>query len=164
MFVSTHASTGANKGVRLLFLMFFAMLAFIIGGGIYTFVNAEGFMMMTDKPEACSQCHIMTEVYDSFSKGDHANRASCVDCHLPHDFMGYWSKKAYHGLKHGFFFTLVDNPANLKAADMTHDDVNNSCAYCHSSMAANAINPTFNAHTEQLDCLSCHRGVGHLHN
>ena len=141
-----------------------ALFAFVAGGTLFAFINAEGFLMLTDSPKACVQCHIMGDVYESYIKGDHARQAGCVDCHLPHDTIGYWSKKAYHGLKHGFYFTIGGNPANLDAAAMTHSDVNNQCAYCHADLSHNAINATLGQEQEQLDCLRCHRGVGHMHN
>lgn len=147
-----------------LLLILCVLIGFACGGGIYTFINAEGFLMMTSKPEACSQCHIMDDVYDSWRKGDHSRQASCVDCHLPHDFVSYWTKKAYHGLKHGYYFTKGGNPSNLEPADMTHSDVNNSCIHCHQDYAHNAINADSSDKYEPLDCLSCHRSVGHLHN
>lgn len=154
-----------KKPTNKLLLALCIFIGIFIGGGIYTFIIADGFLMMTSKPEACSKCHIMTDVYDSWAKGEHSANAGCVDCHLPQgDFIAYWSKKAYHGLKHGYYFTVGGNPPNLEPTEMTHEDVNRNCATCHKDYAHNAINATTNISSEPLDCLSCHRTIGHLHN
>jgi hypothetical protein len=42
----------------------------------------------------------MQPQYDSWSRSAHHHVAGCVDCHLPHDFIGKYYTKAEHGYRH----------------------------------------------------------------
>lgn len=50
----------------------------------------------------------MQPQYDSWQKSSHHAQATCVDCHLPHDFLGKWVDKAENGYNHSRAFTLQD--------------------------------------------------------
>ena len=65
-----------------------------MGVGGYTFLYAEGFSYMSDDPAVCVNCHIMQPQYDSWQKASHHTVATCVDCHLPHDFFRKYLAKA----------------------------------------------------------------------
>ena len=54
-----------------------------LGGGVYTFIYAEGGSYLTDKPTACANCHIMNDYYESWLKSSHHAVAVCNDCHTP---------------------------------------------------------------------------------
>ena len=57
---------------------------------------------------ACINCHIMQPQFDSWQKASHHTFATCVDCHLPHDFVGKYIAKAENGYLHSRAFTLQD--------------------------------------------------------
>ena len=82
------------------------LLGLLIGTGAFTFRYAEGFSYFSADPEACVNCHIMTPQYDSWQKSSHHAAATCVDCHLPHDFIGKYIAKAENGYHHSKAFTL----------------------------------------------------------
>src|SRR5689334_11278703 len=75
------------------------------GIGAYTFAYAKGASYLTNNPEACANCHIMNEQYDSWVKSSHRAVAGCNDCHTPHNFIGKYLVKANNGFWHSFYFT-----------------------------------------------------------
>ncbi len=64
-----------------------AMVGVLIGLGGATVRYAEGLSYLSKDPEACANCHIMNPQYDSWQKASHHTAATCVDCHLPHEFV-----------------------------------------------------------------------------
>ena len=146
----------------LLWLCLFAGLAF--GGGLFTFWYANGFGYMGSRPEACASCHVMRDVYNAYQAGDHARSATCVDCHLPQDFVGKWIGKAQAGLHHSYAFTFLDTPVAITATGRSKRWINNNCQQCHQNQVHNVISPPLADNAETLTCTSCHRHVGHAHN
>ena len=78
-------------------LLLGALAGVLLGVGGYTFHYAEGLSYLSTDPAACVNCHIMQPQYDSWQKSSHHAVASCVDCHLPHDFIGKYIAKAENG-------------------------------------------------------------------
>ena len=81
-------------------------LAILVGIGLTTFRYADGFSYLSSDPAACANCHIMWPRYDSWQKSSHKAVAGCIDCHLPHDFIGKYLAKAENGWNHSRAFTL----------------------------------------------------------
>src|ERR1700754_1416163 len=76
-----------------------------IGQSLYTFRYGEGLSYFSPNPKACVNCHIMQSQYDGWQKASHHNVAVCIDCHLPHDFVGKYYTKAENGFWHSKGFT-----------------------------------------------------------
>lgn len=146
----------------LLWLCVIAGLVF--GGGLFTFWYANGFGYMGSKPEACASCHVMRDVYNAYQSGDHARSATCVDCHLPQDFVGKWIGKAQAGLHHSYAFTFLDTPVAITATERSKRWINNNCQQCHAAFTHNVSTPNLSDRQESLTCTTCHRHVGHAHN
>src|ERR1043165_9435033 len=82
-------------------LLFLSMvLGIVLGLGLFTFYYAEGGSYFSSDPRACTNCHIMREHFDGWQKASHHAHAKCVDCHLPHDFVGKYIAKAENGFWH----------------------------------------------------------------
>lgn len=77
-----------------------ALVGAALGVGGTTFRYAEGLSYLSTDPAACANCHIMQPQYDSWQKASHHTVATCVDCHLPHDFIGKYYAKAENGYHH----------------------------------------------------------------
>lgn len=136
----------------------------------YTFYHAKGTSYFSNNPEACNNCHIMNEVFNDYSNAPHSHktagqpRATCNDCHLPHNFISKWIAKAQSGVGHAYAFTfkLDSLPVNLSANEASKQMVQDNCVRCHIEYAQNAVNPTTTpGHNNALSCVSCHEGVGH---
>lgn len=151
------------------FSILFLLVCFgvVIGHGLFTFVYAKGFSYLSDDPAACKNCHVMNQVYESWSRSSHKDVATCNSCHVPHTFFAKWAMKAESGFHHGYAFTFKDNPVAFTATEKSKKLVQQNCISCHKDYAQNAVDPT-SAHSgkdiEALSCVSCHRQIGHAHN
>jgi cytochrome c nitrite reductase small subunit len=137
----------------------------LIGISAFTFRYAEGLSYFSTDPRACANCHIMNDQYASWSSGPHHGAARCVDCHLPHDFVGKYIAKAVNGYHHSKGFTLQDFHEPILIKPRNAEILQNNCVRCHGdfvheilidrdhSGAARAPNET--------RCVHCHRGAGH---
>lgn len=161
-----------KKSLSTLYLIFIFFAVFIVSGGIYTFYNANGFSYLSNDSKACNNCHIMNEVYADYMSGPHSKeiggkpRATCAECHLPHEFLPKWIAKAQSGLSHAYAFTfkLESLPENLSATPKSKKIIQQTCIDCHSGFAENAINATTtpqHSNKDALSCVSCHKDVGH---
>ena len=113
-------------------LLLACTLGALSGLGLFTFDYAEGTSYFSTNPSACANCHIMNEQYDSWQKAGHHQAATCVDCHLPHDFVPKYLAKADHGYRHSKAFTLQNfhEPIQITARDKVI--VQENCVRCHS--------------------------------
>lgn len=150
--------------------VFIILLVVVVILACYTFYNAKGFSYFSNDPEACNNCHIMNEVFNDYLSAPHSQktagqpRATCNDCHLPHDFVSKWIAKAQSGVGHAYAFTfkLDDLPTNLSANKSSKQMVQDNCVRCHIEYAQNAVNATtIPGHNDALNCVSCHESVGH---
>ena len=130
-----------------------------LGQSLYTFRYAEGLSYFSSNPQACVNCHIMQPQYDGWQKASHHNVAKCVDCHLPHDFIGKYYTKAENGFWHSKGFTLQDFPEPIQMRDVSRRIVQENCLYCHADFVHEIL--TIRHDQEQLNCTHCHRTVGH---
>jgi cytochrome c nitrite reductase small subunit len=140
------------------------VLAVLIGGltgvGTYTFDYAEGLSYFSTRPEACANCHIMNQQYDSWRKGGHHHVAGCVDCHLPHDFVGKYVAKAENGFHHSRAFTFQDFHEPIRITPKNARILQESCIRCHGEFV-HEILPGSTTAQDAVACVHCHRGVGH---
>jgi cytochrome c nitrite reductase small subunit len=130
------------------------------GVGSYTFYYAEGLSYFSNDPKACVNCHIMREQYDGWLKSPHHAVATCNDCHTPHDFLGKYLTKAENGYWHSKGFTLQDfhEPIMIRPSNSTV--LQRNCVACH-QLLVSEMNTHVGNQRKMLDCVSCHRDVGH---
>lgn len=162
-------------------LIILVAFGLVVGNGLYTFNYAKGFAYFSDDPAACKNCHVMNQVYEGWLKGGHQHVATCNDCHVPQDFVNKWLMKAQSGFGHSYAFTFKDNPVAFTANKKSKEVIQKNCIACHQDYVANSVDPRAlsisaflddknvtkshqMAHTEALNCVSCHRQVGHGHN
>lgn len=158
------------------------LIGFIAGG-----VSVVGFnegLSMTNEEDFCISCHSMHDnVYQEYVSTIHfANRsgvrATCPDCHVPHEFIPKMVRKIQASKE--VWSTLigkVDTPqkfedhrpvmAQREIARMKAND-SQECRNCHEftqmdltmqSKAASVV------HTKAFDtgqtCIDCHQGIAH---
>ncbi len=138
-----------------------ALLGLAVGIGVYTFVYARGTSYMTNDPEACRNCHVMTEQFDGWVKSSHRAVAVCNDCHTPPGFAGKYGTKAMNGFWHSFFFTSGRFPDPIQITGRNRAVTEEACRHCHREIVA-AIDAGHPA-DDGVSCIDCHRSVGHLH-
>ena len=128
------------------------------GVGFTTFDYAEGLSYLSTDPKACANCHIMQSEYDSWQKAGHHTVATCIDCHLPHDFVGKYLAKGINGWNHSKAFTLQDFPEPIRITPRNAEILQDNCVRCHADLvhdqlAVEAAGPP--------RCVQCHAGAGH---
>jgi cytochrome c nitrite reductase small subunit len=158
MISPTLRQRGWTGRTRLLVLL--ALLTGLVAGvGGYGLVYAEAFSYMSSDSKVCANCHIMNAQYDSWQKSSHHAVAGCVDCHLPHDFVGKWTAKALNGWHHSKGFTLQDfeEPIHIKPGNSRI--LQNNCLACHGALVHEAAAET--GRTDEFTCVHCHSSVGH---
>jgi cytochrome c nitrite reductase small subunit len=135
------------------------LLGIALGIGLYTFSYAEGLSYFSTDPRACANCHIMNEQYSSWSKGPHHGGATCVECHLPHDFIGKYIAKAENGYHHSKGFTLEDFHEPIMIKPKNAAILQRNCLRCHGDFVHDVV---AGSKTESdVTCVHCHRSAGH---
>ena len=149
-----------DKG-NLLPLLAFAAFGLVMGLGGFTFSHAKGLSYFQDDPAACVNCHIMTDQYDSWTHSSHREWATCNDCHMPHDFVGKYTRKAINGWNHSVKFTTGNFPEPIMINRRNKEVALENCVNCHVTM----VNDMLLGHRPARDdirCTDCHGNVGHL--
>ena len=137
-----------------------ALFGGVIGLGIFTFWYARGGSYFSTDPKACVNCHIMNDQYDSWQKAGHHAHATCVDCHLPHDFVGKYVAKAENGFWHSKAFTLEDFPEPIRIGERNARILKVNCMECHRELVRDlAAHGAFA--DDSNNCIRCHIAVGH---
>lgn len=152
-----------NRGsVRTTLLITIAVLFGIAAGvGAYTFVYAKGGSYMTNDPAACANCHIMSDHYSAWLVGSHHSVAVCNDCHTPPGLIPKYMTKASNGFWHSFAFTTGRFPYPLRIKQHNYEVTEKACRKCHEAIVE-AIDPMPADHDKALDCIRCHKSVGHM--
>ncbi len=161
----TFHSPGGKRGSFFTALPLWSWLVlFSLGGGIvglggFTFSYAEGLSYFSDDPKACSNCHVMRDVYDSWNRGAHHHVAGCNDCHTPHtSLVAKYVIKGLNGWNHSKAFTLNDFPATIRITPLNRAIAQENCVACHGELVSLIVHDD---QAEGTDCLTCHTGVGH---
>ncbi|TWT90160.1 Cytochrome c-type protein NrfH [Pseudobythopirellula maris] len=150
------------SGAALLYLLIASLLGGAGGLGAFTFGYADGASYLSNRPEACANCHAMTEHLDAWHKSSHGKFASCNDCHAPHDLIGKYYCKSRNGFFHSLAFTTGDYPDEIQMHAYNRGVVEHNCRECHAALV-DEITPHGGSHAaeEGVSCLHCHATVGH---
>jgi len=136
------------------------VVGILIGLGSFTFYYGEGLSYMSKDPKACVNCHIMQPQYDSWQKASHHTAATCVQCHLPHDFPNKYISKAENGYNHSKAFTLQNFHEPIAITEKNSRILQQNCVQCHNAMIENITHGSI-ADADSMSCVKCHRTVGH---
>jgi cytochrome c nitrite reductase small subunit len=142
-------------------LVVIAVLGVGLSAGIggYTFMYAKGAAYLTNNPEACVNCHVMTEQYDSWVKSSHRSAAVCNDCHTPHNLLGKYLTKASNGFWHSFYFTTQRFPEPIQITERNLNIAETACRDCHRNFLET---PGGRNHLSSgPPCTGCHAAAGH---
>jgi cytochrome c nitrite reductase small subunit len=145
------------------------LLVGMFGGAVgYTARYAEATSYLSDNPRTCINCHIMNEQYDGWSSSSHANRATCNDCHVPHDsVLSKYYVKAEHGYRHSKRFTLQNFHEPIQINEHSRGVVIENCVRCHEAMtheirmAARGDQALVAGVSGSVNCIHCHASVAH---
>jgi len=142
------------------------LVAAIFGLGLYLFKLSNAVSYLSDDPQACVNCHIMTPQYITWTHSSHREVAHCNDCHVPHDnIASKYYFKAKDGLYHASIFTLRAEPQVIRALEPSINVIQNNCIRCHENQVTDAkltgfVEDHFVHRTDRI-CWECHREVPH---
>lgn len=137
-----------------------------VGLLIYTFKLSKAYSYLSDKPETCMNCHIMAPQYATWNHSSHRERATCIDCHVPHNnlFNKYYFK-AKDGMRHATMFTLRLEPQVIHIKPSGAKVVHNNCIRCHKHLLTDdkviQISEVFHGNRTERKCWECHRETPH---
>jgi cytochrome c nitrite reductase small subunit len=136
-----------------------ALVGLLAGVGAYTFYYARGASYLSNDPAACANCHVMREQFAGWNASVHHTVATCNDCHVPHDLVRKYAVKLENGVWHSKGFTFQDFHEPIQLRPVSKRILLENCVYCH----GNLVSPLISSHAgdTQVDCIACHRGVGH---
>lgn len=132
----------------------------VAGLGAFTFHYGEGLSYFSTDPRACVNCHIMKDQYRSWSSGPHHAAATCVECHLPHDFLRKYLAKADNGYRHSKGFTLLDFHEPIQITPKNSAILQENCVRCHEDFVHEIVRGG-PRRAEAAECVHCHRAAGH---
>lgn len=143
----------------------FLVLGVGFGLLIHVLYISNAYSYMSDNPETCINCHVMTPQYATWERGSHGRVASCNDCHVPQGniFEKYFFK-ASDGLRHATMFTFRLEPQVIRIKEAGEKAVQENCVRCHENhlhpvslraLSGKAIEQ------ETTYCWHCHREVPH---
>jgi cytochrome c nitrite reductase small subunit len=150
------------RGLGWLTLAFALLMGMAAGMGTYTFHYAQGASYFSNDAQVCANCHIMQSHYDAWLHSSHRSVAKCNDCHAPHE--GQIAKlycKGRNGFFHSLAFTTGDFPEPIQITPYNRRITENACRSCHGEMVHAVDQLAGHGLVEQLDCIRCHRDVGH---
>jgi cytochrome c nitrite reductase small subunit len=161
------------RSVRAWKIIAAALAGITAGLAAFTFGYARGYSYLTNDPQACANCHIMSEHFAAWMKGSHHAVATCNDCHTPHNLVGKYTVKARNGFWHSFYFTTGRFPDPLRITERNRVVTEGACRYCHSEIVdaiehgprrsgPSAHDESVTSEPERgLSCVRCHTHVGH---
>jgi cytochrome c nitrite reductase small subunit len=136
--------------------MVIAVLVGLLAGiGGFTFLYAEGLSYMSSDAKVCVNCHVMQPQYDAWQKASHHNVAVCIDCHLPHPFFRKYIAKAQTGFHDSVAFTLQNFHEPIMMTPKGAAILQETCVSCHAPLMHDQLA------TSEVQCVHCHRNVGH---
>lgn len=138
----------------------------VVGLFFYLFHISRAPSYLSDDPATCMNCHIMAPQYATWGHSSHRERATCNDCHVPHQnvVLKYWFK-AKDGMRHATIFTLRKEPQVIKIRHEGKAVVQDNCIRCHERLLKDDKLLAYNTshfHTRmERPCWDCHRETPH---
>ena len=142
------------------------LLGIFLGLVLLTLHVGRATSYLSDKPEACVNCHVMAPYFATWQNSSHARFTVCNDCHVPQNnvFEKYFFK-ASDGLRHSYMFTFRLEPQVIRIHEAGRNAVQKNCNRCHSEqihpISVRAITAqSIQEHGEGY-CWDCHRETPH---
>jgi cytochrome c-type protein NapC len=172
-----------NRPSRFLSLAFLTLGGFI--GGVIFWGGFNTALEFTNTERFCISCHEMrANVYEELTRTVHFSnrsgvRASCPDCHVPHDWTDKIARKMQASKEvWGHIFGAIstrrkflDHRLEMAKREWARLKANDSleCRNCHSAVAMDLSKQNSRAadiHTRFLmsggrTCIDCHKGIAH---
>ena len=134
----------------------YILVGVALGTGLFVARIANAMSYLSDRPETCMNCHVMSDAYASWQRGSHGRVAVCTDCHVPHNnLVAKYAFKARDGLKHSYVFTMRAEPQVLDLSVGAVPVVQANCVKCHSDQ----LTMIRLAASGERRCWDCHENI-----
>jgi cytochrome c nitrite reductase small subunit len=138
----------------------FLALGVAAGMGLFVLHVSRAASYLSEAPETCMNCHVMTTEYLTWQHGSHATVATCNDCHVPHTSpLAHRYFEAKDGLWHSTVFTMRWEPQAITLSPAAVPVVEENCRRCHEAVIAD-VAPAVHQPGD-LRCWDCHRETPH---
>ena len=138
----------------------FLMLGVLAGSGLFVLHISRAASYLSDSPETCMNCHVMTTQYVTWQHSSHGRVATCNDCHVPHTSLpAAYAFKAEDGLWHSTVFTMRWEPQVIRLSERAIPVVENNCRRCHNHVIEDVSLAVHKPGDQR--CWDCHREVPH---
>lgn len=136
-----------------------AALGIASGMALLAFSASNAASYLSDRPEACINCHIMVPFYATWQRSSHASAAVCNDCHVPQDskLRGLFFK-AMDGARHAWVFTIRGEPQVFRLNQAAVPVVQKNCVRCHEHQI---MRTDMGSSSSKRLCWECHRYTPH---
>lgn len=154
--------------------------------GVVGLLTFEFSLSATSTEEFCVSCHEMQIPYEQLKKTSHYNnrsgvRATCSDCHVPHEFLPKMVRKIEAAREvWGTITGIIDTPEKyiahtpaMKAREIARIEANDSqeCRNCHEAQHMLSVIQSTKAQryhralqNGRKTCIDCHAGIAHPDN
>lgn len=156
-----------KKGSVLKVTSISVFIAAVVVGG-YLVHASQALSYLSKDPKACINCHVMNTQYATWQHSSHAQRATCIECHLPtDDVVDKYMAKARDGWNHSVAFTLNTFGQTIEISEDGAARVQANCISCHAQLTQNIIVNQERYHdfsgivAPERKCWDCHRDVPH---
>ncbi len=140
------------------FPVYIAIFAAVVTLGLFIYVTDAPSYLGTS-PSTCNNCHVMDSQYENWYHSAHAQFATCVECHLPHDnLVDYYFVKAQTGMHDVYAFSTGQIPVAIRAKPATDKIIQANCIRCHTTTVSDIV---AGPQPFDRDCWDCHRSVAH---
>ena len=160
-----HSRIGALLGLTFLArpwrVAVYTLVGVAVGLAIVIARISNAASYLSDSPQTCMNCHVMTDAYASWQRGSHGRVTVCVDCHVPHDnLVAKMAFKGTDGLKHSTVFTMRTEPQVLRLSVPAVPVVQANCVRCHSDQ----LSMIRLGGPQERKCWDCHHNIhGSVH-
>jgi cytochrome c nitrite reductase small subunit len=142
------------------------MLGVFTGLGLFVFDLSKAPSYLSDKPETCVNCHIMSPQYATWNHSSHRQYATCMDCHVPHNnIFNKYLFKAKDGMRHASMFALRLEPQVIFIKQAGKKVVHDNCIRCHNYLLTDEKMKLQSEMFMQIrngrSCVDCHRETPH---
>lgn len=139
-----------------------------IGVGLFllTLHLGRATSYLSDNPNSCVNCHVMSPYFATWERGSHGKVASCNDCHIPHDnVVNTYLFKAMDGMRHSYVFTFRLEPQVIRIKQAGKEVVQQNCIRCHQNLihpiSLRAISNQKIQEEGDGYCWDCHKETPH---
>ena len=137
-------------------VIIYALIGIIAGSVVVLVRISNAASYLSDSPNSCINCHVMTDAYASWQRGSHGRVAVCNDCHVPHtNIVAKYGFKAMDGTKHSAIFTLRREPQVLESSHTAQPVIQQNCLRCHQSQ----FEMIRLSKTSEQKCWDCHQNI-----